>query len=166
MPSVYRHTLSFDGDAFHIFYIFKDQPQAFFLDSSLRQYRASFSYIGFAPFMTVRDKDLSGFKRVFDKYRLKRSQGLPFPAGAVGYWGYDGSLFFGLYDTILAVDHQKHQLIISSFSKARIKDILMSIQNSNVLNSLPLDGGGKVGVNHINRLVFPLPNPPHKGEGI
>ena len=165
MPSVYRHTLSFDGDAFHIFYIFKDQPQAFFLDSSLRQYRASFSYIGFAPFMTVRDKDLSGFKRVFDKYRLKRSQGLPFPAGAVGYWGYDGSLFFGLYDTILAVDHQKHQLIISSFSKARIKDILMSIQNSNVLNSLPLVGRVREGEEKSIDMIHPHLASPIEGEG-
>jgi para-aminobenzoate synthetase component I len=44
--------------------------------------------------------------------------------------GYDGSLFFGFYDTILAVDHQKHRLIISSFSKARIKDILKMVHQS------------------------------------
>jgi len=127
MPSVHQHTLSFDGDAFNIFYIFKDQPKAFFLDSSLRQSRAPFSYIGFTPFTTVRGQDLSGFKRVFEKYRLG-PQDLSFPAGAVGYLGYDGSLFFGFYDTILAVDHQKHRLIISSFSKWRIKDVLKQLK--------------------------------------
>jgi len=43
--------------------------------------------------------------------------------------GYDGSLFFGLYDTVLCVDHKNHQLIISSFSKARIKDVLKQISS-------------------------------------
>jgi para-aminobenzoate synthetase component I len=134
MPSVHQHSLFFDGDAFKIFYIFKDQPQVFFLDSSLRQPHAQFSYIGFAPFTTVKGRDLSGVKKVFDKYRLG-PQSLSFPAGTVGYWGYDGFLFFGFYDTILSVDHQKRRLIISSFSKARIKDILEQLKK---LKSSPL----------------------------
>jgi para-aminobenzoate synthetase component I len=129
MPSVHQQTLSFDGDAFRIFHIFKGRPQVFFLDSSLHRSQARFSYIGFAPFMTVKGKDLSGLKREFDKYRMVR-QGLSFPAGAVGYLGYDGSLFFGFYDTIIAVDHQTKRLIISSFSKARIKDILKQLSLS------------------------------------
>ncbi len=129
MPSVHQHTLAFNGDAFRIFCIFKDQPQAFFLDSSLPSRKARFSYIGFDPFTTLRDGRLSGLKKVFDKYRLVR-QGHPLPAGAVGYLGYDGSLFFGFYDTILTVDHQKRQLIISSFSPARIKDILKQIDKT------------------------------------
>ena len=126
MPSVYQHILPFNGDAFEIFSIFKDQPQAFFLDSSLRGPHAQFSYIGFAPFATVKGRDWAGFKRVFDKYRLT-AQGLSFPAGAVGYLEYDGSLFFGFYDTIVSVDHQKHRLIISSFSQGRIKYILKEL---------------------------------------
>ena len=131
MPSVYQHTLPFDGDAFSIFTIFKDQPHAFFLDSSLHRSQAQFSYIGFDPFTTVRGRDWVGFKRVFDKYRLGTTQRLPFPAGAVGYLGYDGSLFFGFYDTIVSVDHQKHCLVISSLSQARIIDIL-KLKLSNV----------------------------------
>ena len=129
MPSVHQHTRSFDGDAFSIFCIFKNQPQAFFLDSSLHRSESRFSYIGFAPFTTVRNGNLSGLKKLFDKYRLA-AQRLSFPAGAVGYLGYDGSLFFGFYDTILAVDHQNHRLIISSFSQARIKDILKGLSHS------------------------------------
>jgi len=124
---LYQHTLPFNGDAFRIFCIFKDQPHAFFLDSSLHRAQAQFSYIGFAPFTTVRGGDLFGLRKVFDKYRLA-AQGLSFPAGAVGYLGYDGSLFFGFYDTVLAVDHQNHRLIISSFSKGRIKDILEQLK--------------------------------------
>ena len=132
MPSVYRHKISFHGDAFSIFCIFKNQPQVFFLDSSSHSPQSRFSYIGFAPFTTVSGGSLSGLKKVFDKYRLV-DKDLSFPAGAVGYWGYDGSLFFGFYDTILAVDHREGTLIISSFSQARIKDIVKQInqfQNS------------------------------------
>jgi len=136
MPSVYQRTLTFNGDAFKIFTIFKDQPLVFFLDSSLHQSQARFSYIGFAPFTTVRGRDLSAFKRVFDKYRLA-AQGLSFPAGAVGYLGYDGSLFFGFYDTILAVDHKAKRLIISSFSKARINDILIQLKSCSCESSGP-----------------------------
>jgi para-aminobenzoate synthetase component 1 len=44
--------------------------------------------------------------------------------------GYDGSIFFGFYDTILAVDHRRRQLIISSFSQGRIKDILIILSRS------------------------------------
>lgn len=128
MPSVHQHTLAFHGDAFDIFCLFKDRPQVFFLDSSLHRSRDQFSYIGFSPFTTVSNGDLAGLKRIFDKYRLA-AKGLSFPAGAVGYLGYDGSLFFGFYDTILAVDHQRKQLIISSFSKGRIKDILEKLKD-------------------------------------
>jgi len=123
MHVIHQHIIPFDDDAFDIFCILKDQPHAFFLDSSLHRSKAQFSYIGFSPFATVKDGDLAGLKRVFDKYRVK-PQGLAFPAGAVGYLGYDGSLFFGFYDTILAVDHRKHQLIISSFAKSRVNDVL------------------------------------------
>ena len=152
MPSVHQHTLSFDGDAFKIFYIFKDRPQAFFLDSSLRQAHAQISYIGFAPFTTVRGRDWAGFKRVFDKYRMA-PQSLSFPAGAVGYLGYDGSLFFGFYDTIVSVDHQKHQLIISSFSKARIKDILKQLKVYERLYSCVSSGGRGRGLPSERRLL-------------
>jgi len=133
MPSIHQHSSSFDGDAFRIFCIFKDQPHAFFLDSSLHRSKGQFSYIGFAPFTTVKEGDLSGLKKAFDKYRLA-AQSLSFPAGAVGYLGYDGSLFFGFYDTILGLDHQNKKLIISSFSKARIKDILKQL-NSDLLST-------------------------------
>ena len=164
-PIIHQHTLPFGGDAFKIFCIFKDQPHAFFLDSSLRQSKGLFSYIGFDPFTTVSGRDLSAFKRVFDKYRLGTSQRLSFPAGAVGYLGYDGSLFFGFYDTIVSVDHQKHRLIISSFSKGRIKDVLKKLKSSGPDLGFPqrarsscrtLAGARK----SLRSLGMPLPRPP------
>ena len=131
MPSVNQSTLSFSGDAFAVFHAFKDQPHAFFLDSSLQRSQYQFSYIGFDPFKIVNGGDLTGLKKAFDKHRLRSK--LSFPAGAVGYLGYDGSLFFGFYDTIIAVDHQNDQLIISSLSKGRIKDIVKKINQIQIL---------------------------------
>ena len=122
---MHQYSLPFAGDALRIFQIFKDQPHAFFLDSSLHRSQARFSYIGFAPFTTVATRELSFLKKVFDKHRMVGQESrLSFPAGAVGYFGYDGSLFFGFYDTILTVDHKARRLIISSFSKNRLKDVL------------------------------------------
>jgi para-aminobenzoate synthetase component 1 len=142
---LYQHIFSFSGDAFKIFYAFKDQSHAFFLDSSLRRSKNSFSYIGFAPFTTIKGGDLSGLKRIFDKYRLVKKD-ISFPAGAVGYLAYDGSQFFGFYDTILGVDHQKKKLIITSFSKSRIKDILKILKESHQKNmSFPNASGPQTG---------------------
>ena len=129
MPQVFQHTLSFSGDPFEVFDTFKDQPHLFFLDSSLKRGQDQFSYIGFAPFATVDGGDLSGLRKRFDKYRFVH-KGLAFPAGAVGYLGYDGSLFFGFYDTVLAIDHQKKKLVISSLSQNRIKDVLVLIRKN------------------------------------
>lgn len=126
MPQVYQHRVPFKGDAFDIFHLFKDRPRVFFLDSGLHHKEGRFSYIGFEPYKTVRD--LPALKKELDKCRLKR-QRLPFPAGAVGYLGYDGSVFFGIYDTVIAIDHQCKQLIVSSFLRIRIKEILKHLSS-------------------------------------
>jgi len=128
MSALQRHSLSFGRDAFQIFNAFKDQPHVFFLDSSLRKGNGAFSYIGFDPFLTVSGGDLPGLRKAFDKYR-SAPKGLSFPAGAVGYLGYDGALFFGFYDAVLAVDHRNKRLIISGYSKSRIKDIIKRLKD-------------------------------------
>ena len=156
MPSVHQHSLSFDGDAFKVFSIFKDQLHAFFLDSSLHRSRDQFSYIGFAPFTTVKGGGLLDLKKVFNKYRLQL-KGLAFPAGAVGYLGYDGSLFFSFYDTILGVDHRNKKLIISSLSKARLKDVILQLKERmlafpNVIDSAK--GGVLIRNLKKNNLIF------------
>ncbi len=143
MPlSIHHHTVPFNGDAFDIFSIFKDEPHVFFLDSSLRTSGPQFSYIGFSPFKIIKNTNLSGLKKGFDKYRIS-AKGLPFPAGAVGYLGYDGTLFFGFYDTILCLDHQKKNLIISGFSKARIKDVMTQLKTTKILMDFKPDTPNK-----------------------
>lgn len=107
---------SFKGDAFGLFSHLKDQPQPFFLDSSLQRASTSFSYMGFAPVDVV--DNLGSLKKIFYKHRLKSK--FAFPCGAVGYLGYDGSVHFGIYDTVIAVDHRRKSLIISSLSKDKV----------------------------------------------
>ena len=124
---VYQHTLPFNGSAFKIFNHFRNQPHVFFLDSSLRRGKYQFSYIGFAPFGILRGQTFSGLRKAFHKYRIPH-QRLSFPAGAVGYLGYDGSMFWGFYDTILAVDHQHRQLIITSLDQRRMNDVIKQLQ--------------------------------------
>ena len=118
MPSYCEHSLPFFGDAFSVFQIFKDEPNVFFLDSSLSGPQARFSYIGFSPAAMVKGKDLAKLKRAFDKYRCPKGK-LNFPAGAVGYLGYDGALCFGLYDNLLTIDHEARRLIVSSPSQGQ-----------------------------------------------
>jgi len=120
----YQFSQSYQGDAFRLFSFFRDRPHAFFLDSSLHRRNSQFSYIGFSPIDVV--DNLTDLKRIFKKHQLTSK--LNFPAGAVGYLGYDGPVHFGIYDTIMAVDHRQKRLIISSLSKGRIKDILREIQ--------------------------------------
>jgi para-aminobenzoate synthetase component 1 len=124
MP-VYQHSLSFKGDAFGVFALFKDRAHVFFLDSSLSGRSARFSYIGFDPIATV--DNLSALKKAVIKYHIPR-RSLLFPAGAVGYLGYDDSYFFGIYDTIIAIDHQEQRIIVSSFSKNKVRDILEKLR--------------------------------------
>ena len=131
--SVHRQTFHYQGCPFDVFYAFKDRLHLFFLDSSLPRGGDQFSYIGFDPFTTVKGGDLPGLKKVFERYRLARG-GLAFPAGAAGYWGYDGALFFGFYDTIFALDHQNHRLIISSLSRARLKDAIKQCKAAGVFS--------------------------------
>ncbi len=143
-----QYSLPWRKEAFSLFEIFKDRPQVFFLDSSLRRPQSRFSYIGFDPFRMVRGRDLAGLQKEFDRYRLKQGA-LSFPAGAVGYLGYDGEICFGLYDSILTVDHQKQRLIISSFYQSKIKDIVKLI-------GVSLENRGQRPIFEKNRALSPI----------
>lgn len=105
-PLIY--TISFTENSFCLLEIFKDEPQVFFLDSSLSQTAdGRFSYFGFTPFKTVRAKS-------FDQLRKALKPHLLAGAKAVGYIGYEGNCWFGLYDGVLCLDHHRQILTISS----------------------------------------------------
>jgi len=116
---------SFKGDAFGLFSHLKDQPQSFFLDSSLQRASSSFSYMGFTPVDVV--DNLESLKKIFYKHQLKSK--LAFPCGAVGYLGYDGSVHFGIYDTVIAVDHRQKKLIVTSLSKQRLEQCISAARS-------------------------------------
>lgn len=114
MGFLLEHSIPFTGQAWEVFRLFAGQKNAFFLDSSLDgSPQGNFSYVGFNPFKIVEGRDLKALKAEFQKYRIKKHR-LAFPAGAVGYLGYDGRIFFGFYDGIIAFDHARSKLIITS----------------------------------------------------
>ncbi len=112
--NILTHTISFSDDPISLLDVFKDEPHVFFLDSSLSDTcDGRFSYLGFAPFEILKVKNFNQLRKALKPYQgLKSKQS--FPAGAVGYIGYDGILWFGLYEGLLCVDHQKQTLTITS----------------------------------------------------
>jgi para-aminobenzoate synthetase component 1 len=122
---------------------FASHPNVFFLDSALpRRGIAEYSFLGFAPFLTVKTKDrtisltdkegvleiegdpfehLQGLLRNFSAKSTAGS--VPFPCGAVGYFGYElchfieklphrtvddigiPDMYMGLYDAIVFYDN-------------------------------------------------------------
>ncbi len=93
MNKVYRRHLKLNYSAVDIFKRLGSQKNLFFLDSSLSGAHARFSYLGFDPVEIIQGKDLAQLKQAWGKRRLPLSEG-HFPAGAVGYLGYDGRIWF------------------------------------------------------------------------
>jgi len=127
----------FKGEAAHVLRLFKDEPFVFCLDSSLRHpSRGRFSFVGFDPFMVVKaskNDPLSDIRKIFNSFRMSsRNYPTPFPAGMMGYLGYDFGLglekikrkshgkdlipngLLGAYDTVITIDHLAKKIIISS----------------------------------------------------
>jgi para-aminobenzoate synthetase component 1 len=107
-------TIAFTQGSLSLLEIFKDEDKLFFLDSSLSGNRdGRFSYLGFAPFDSIEARDLVQLRKALKPY-LGFKSSLPFHCGAVGYIGYEGEIWFGLYGTVLCIDHQEGTLTITS----------------------------------------------------
>jgi len=115
-------------DAFTAFRKFYGRRGLFFLDSSQAGPEARYSYLGFEPFKTVSGRDLRVLKKEFDQYR--RPSGKTFSGGAVGYWGYDGRFYFGLYDQVLAFDHARCRLTVHASTRRQANDILDALAHA------------------------------------
>jgi para-aminobenzoate synthetase component 1 len=93
---------------------FQDEEKMFLLDSSLNTTSdGRYSYLGFAPFKTIRVKNFQQLRKELKPY-LGLSGPMHFPAGAVGYLSYEGDLYFGLYEGIICIDHHKETVTITS----------------------------------------------------
>lgn len=115
---------------------FRDQPNCFLLESSMRQsQRGRYSYFGYNPFLIVKGNDIQALANLEKEYqyfcRFFNKSALSFPAGIVGYLSYDFGLqfesiknrssrsglpgfVFGFYDCVLTIDHFKKKLVVSS----------------------------------------------------
>ncbi len=129
-------TFNFSDDVFDLFFLFKEEPHVFFLDSSLTaSANGRYSILGFDPFDVIEGTDLSSFgrfKKDFLRFQSPAGSSLPFQGGAVGYLSYDLGMdvqglrslkpfedalplfHFGLYDVVLTVDHLEQKLYVTS----------------------------------------------------
>ncbi len=159
MDSFILKDLPFYAEASDVFEVFKDEPFAFLLDSSMRHpLMGRYSFIGFDPFFVFKHKggcSLELLRKLFYSYTCYNlPKGILFPAGIVGYLAYDYGLYqeniissiqdngfpdcwFGFYDTIIFIDHFYRRLYISStglsetryYSQRRAKDRLDYVLN-------------------------------------
>ncbi|MEI7998185.1 MAG: aminodeoxychorismate synthase component I [Candidatus Omnitrophota bacterium] len=112
--NILNHTIPFREDCSHLLDIFKDEPNLFFLDSSLSHSKeGEFSYLGFSPFKVVKTKSFDHLRKTLKPYLGLKSK-LTFPGGAIGCIGYDGEMWFGLYQGLICVDHNRKLLTITS----------------------------------------------------
>ncbi|HBG63012.1 MAG TPA: aminodeoxychorismate synthase component I [Candidatus Omnitrophica bacterium] len=136
MPYLIYKSFDWKQDAWGIFEAIKDKQNVFFLDSSLRRPALGrYSFLGFDPFYILKAKgqkdSLNQLRELLKRYKLVNPK-FPFLGGAVGYLAYDFGLslenieerakddlgipdvFFGFYDTIIALDHWQRKLTIFS----------------------------------------------------
>ena len=142
MPYLTWKSFDWKQDAWGIFEAIKDKQNAFFLDSSLRRPALGrYSFLGFEPFYIFKAKgqkdSLNQLRELLKRYQLINTK-FPFVGGAVGYLAYDFGLrsgrtqcghyikekakddlglpdvFFGFYDTIIAIDHWQGKLTVFS----------------------------------------------------
>lgn len=134
---VYSQSFHFPHDPVHLARLFKDEPNLFFLDSSLiHRSRGRYAIIGFSPYKIINSDDNLDINVLSNELRKYEDAGkykkLPMVGGAVGYFSYDFGLtleniklkkkkeaetpdfYFGLYDCILTVDRYHQILTITS----------------------------------------------------
>ncbi len=91
-------------NAFEIMKVFCEEEEVIFLDSS-RQHElwGQYSFIAFAPFMTLRYKNgvchiddqiyevcpFNSLKKIMSQYKIENTSPFPFVGGGIGYFAYD-----------------------------------------------------------------------------
>jgi len=111
---IFARTIPFSKDAVWLLDAFKNEKNLFFLDSGLsRANEGRFSYLGFAPFKMIETNDFNRLRAELKPYMTVKST-MPFGGGAVGRISYDGQMRFGLYATVICVDHQRRALTVSA----------------------------------------------------
>lgn len=150
--------------AFEIFTIFKDEKDSFILDSAMDKNKLGrYSFISSNPFKTLKYKNsnenpLDFLQEELNKYKVENKTQLPFIGGAVGYLSYDlgnyieklprsakddlngYDLYFGLYDSVIVVDHLKEKTYIATpdLDVKKEENIVLDIENK--INEAEING--------------------------
>lgn len=134
-------------DAFDIYSLFKEDKTATILDSGMgAENLGRYSFIGLNPFTnfkyennicTINEKEFNGdpfeeLNKLISKYKIENSTGLPYVAGAMGYFSYDlgrtieeipvmaaeevkiPDCYFYFYDNAVIVDNLKKKTYVTS----------------------------------------------------
>lgn len=110
---IWTHTISLP-QGIDLLEIFQGEQNVFFLDSGLNSTKdGRYSYLGFSPFKIIKPKNFKELRKELKPY-LEIKNTAHFPCGAVGYLGYEGQLWFGLYEGVICIDHHKGTLNITS----------------------------------------------------
>ena len=173
MPYLTWKSFEWPHDSFLLFEAIKDKENVFFLDSSLHKGSLGrYSFLGFEPFYIFKaegQKDsLNQLRELLKRYQLVNTK-FPFLGGAVGYLAYNFGLrsgrtvcgryikekakddlglpdvFWGFYDTIIALDHWKGKLTVFSTgfpekgsslakkrSEQRLKEVILQLPRVNI----------------------------------
>lgn len=150
--------------AFEIFTIFKDEKDSFILDSAMDKNKLGrYSFISSNPFKTLKYKNsnenpLDFLQEELNKYKVENKTQLPFIGGAVGYLSYDlgnyieklprsakddlngYDLYFGLYDSVIVVDHLKEKTYIATpnLDVKKEENLVLNIENK--INEAEING--------------------------
>lgn len=154
--------------AFEIFTIFKDEKDSFILDSAMDKNKLGrYSFISSNPFKTLKYKNsnenpLDFLQEELNKYKVENKTQLPFIGGAVGYLSYDlgnyieklprsakddlngYDLYFGLYDSVIVVDHLKEKTYIATpdLDVKKEENIVLNIENK--INEAEINGVNQI----------------------
>lgn len=134
-------------DAFDIYSLFKEDKTVTLLDSGMgAENLGRYSFIGLNPFTTfkyennictINEKEFNGdpfeeLNKLISRYKMENNTGLPYAAGAIGYFSYDlgrtieelpamaveevkiPDCYFYFYDNAVIVDNLKKKTYITS----------------------------------------------------
>jgi para-aminobenzoate synthetase component 1 len=136
LDGCYWKTFDYQGDGWDVFSSLSAQPFVFFLDSFVHSADLGrYSFIGYDPFHVYRSSETGSLNELEEQWRkykgLIPSAPWPFASGLVGYIAYDHALdlnkarsdkeplnypqvLFGLYDLVIIIDHELHEVTFFS----------------------------------------------------
>jgi len=168
-----------DLDAFDIYSLFKDDRTAMLLDSGRdAENLGRYSFVGLNPFETYRHAGggdpFGELDRMLSKYRIVNNTGLPYVAGAMGYFSYDlaraveklpvlasedvsiPDIYFYFYDNAVVIDNLNGKAYVTALGmlgpkEDSIRAILDRIKAGQKVVYGEIESSGKVFESNFSR---------------